>query len=65
LLVGPGVFLTYLLASLFGYVPRSAAEPGPWATLIALIPAMIGTYAGAATRWVLAQILGGRSLPDA
>ena len=62
LLVGPGVFLMYLLAGLFGYVSRAPAEPGPWATLIALIPALIGAYTGAGVRWVLGQLLGRSSL---
>lgn len=64
LLVGPGVFLMYVLAGVFGFAPRAPAEPGPWATLIALIPALFGTYAGAGVRLVLSQILGGNSSPQ-
>jgi hypothetical protein len=46
----PGV---YLLATGFGYQPVDTPSPGWYASILALIPAFIGAYAGAFGRVVI------------
>jgi hypothetical protein len=46
----PGV---YLLASSLGYQPVSLPSPGWYASILALIPAFIGAYAGALARLIM------------
>jgi hypothetical protein len=53
LIVGPGVPMVYLIATALGYHAKSVAEPGGDASLIALIPAFIGTYGGVLLRKVI------------
>jgi hypothetical protein len=45
--------LGYLLARAAGYLPAALPEPGWYASIIALIPAFIGAYAGALARVIL------------
>jgi predicted cobalt transporter CbtA len=52
LLMGVAVPLAYVVAPLLGVAPRAQPEPNLSATLIALIPAMIGAYAGVALRYL-------------
>jgi hypothetical protein len=53
LIVGLGVPVVYLIATALGYHARSVAEPGWYASLIALLPAFISTYGGALLRKVI------------
>jgi hypothetical protein len=50
----PGV---YLVARALGYQPVSPPSPGWYGSLIALIPAFIGAYAGALARFVLKGVI--------
>jgi hypothetical protein len=50
----PGV---YLVAHALGYQPVSPPSPGWYGSLIALIPAFIGAYAGALGRVAIKSIL--------
>lgn len=43
----------YLLARGMGYQPATPIEPGWYASILALIPAFIGGYAGALARIIL------------
>jgi hypothetical protein len=49
-LMAAAVPLAYVVAPVLGVTPRSQPEPNLAATLIALIPAFLGAYAGAALR---------------
>ena len=49
----PGV---YLLAHGLGYQPVSPPSPGWYASLLALIPAFIGAYAGVMLRMVAKKV---------
>jgi hypothetical protein len=51
ILVGSGVFLAYFAARLIGFHPKAPPEPTIYASLIALAPALLFAYLGAATRW--------------
>jgi hypothetical protein len=53
LIVGLGVPIVYLIATVLGYQSKSAAEPGWYASLIALIPAFVSTYCGVLLRKVI------------
>ncbi len=53
LIVGLGVPIVYLIATALGYSSKSVPEPGWYASLIALIPAFVSTYAGVLLRKVL------------
>ena len=53
IIVGLGVPIVYLIATTFGYQPKSLPEPGWYASLIALIPAFFSTYCGAFLRKAL------------
>ena len=46
----------YLVATQFGYQSVSPPSPGWYASLIALIPAFIGAYAGALARFTIARL---------
>ncbi|MFZ2097007.1 MAG: hypothetical protein WAV05_10250 [Anaerolineales bacterium] len=46
----PGI---YLLAPGLGYQPVSPPSPGWYASILALIPAFMGAYAGALTRLIV------------
>lgn len=50
IVVGLGVPVVYLISTALGYQPKSVPEPGWYASLIALIPAFIGTYGGVLLR---------------
>jgi hypothetical protein len=52
LLMGASIPLAYVLAPLLGIAPRAQPEPNIAATLLALIPAMLGAYGGKALRSV-------------
>jgi len=47
----------YLVARGLGYQPVSPPSPGWYASLIALIPAFIGAYAGALARFVINSLV--------
>lgn len=47
LLIALCIPAAYLIGSALGYQPVSWPKPGLYATLLALIPAFIGTYGGA------------------
>ncbi len=53
LIIGSSILFAHLLAALAGYKPPYPVEPNVFATLLALIPAFIGAYSGAAIRWML------------
>jgi hypothetical protein len=53
LIVGLCLPLSYLLSRSFGYLPQTMVEPGWYAAAIALIPALIGVYAGSFARFVI------------
>jgi NhaP-type Na+/H+ or K+/H+ antiporter len=55
IIVGLGVPLVYLIASALGYQSRSVPEPGWYASLIALIPALISAYSGVLVRKIMIQ----------
>jgi hypothetical protein len=55
----PGV---YLFARSQGYQPASPPNPGWYASLLAIIPALIGAYAGAIGRAMLNQTLAKHDL---
>ena len=46
----------YLFARSLGYQPFSPPSPGWYASLLALIPAFIGAYAGALGRVILSSV---------
>ena len=46
LILGASLFVGNIVFQAMGLQPRSAAEPGAYAALLALIPAFIGAYAG-------------------
>jgi len=46
----------YLVATSLGYQPVSPPSPGWYASLLALIPAFIGAYAGALGRVILNRV---------
>jgi len=50
LIVALSLPLVYLLGRALGYEPVSWPSPGLYATLLAIIPALIGTYAGVLLR---------------
>ena len=50
IIIGLGVPVVYLISTALGYQPKSVPEPGWYASLIALIPAFIGTYGGVLLR---------------
>ena len=53
LVVGLGVPIVYLIATVMGYQAKSVPEPGWYASLIALIPAFISAYCGVLLRKVI------------
>jgi cyanate permease len=53
IIVGLGVPIVYLIATAFGYQPKSPPEPGWYASLIALIPAFFSTYCGVLLRMAI------------
>jgi hypothetical protein len=61
IIVGLGVPAVYLAARALGYQPTSPPSPGWYASLIALIPAFIGAYAGALARLIINSL---RLRPD-
>ncbi len=56
LVIGSSILAAHLIASLAGYRPRYPVQPNVFATLIALVPALIGAYFGAAARWILKEV---------
>lgn len=57
LIVALGIPAVYLTARALGYQPVSLPSPGWYASLLALIPAFIGAYAGALGRFVLDKVI--------
>ena len=53
-IVGVGVFTAYAVTSLAHVVLKAPPEPNIYASLIALVPAFISAYIGAAARWIAA-----------
>jgi hypothetical protein len=53
IIVALGIPGVYLCARAMGYQPVSPPSPGWYASLLALIPAFIGVYAGALGRMVI------------
>lgn len=51
--VGVCIPIGYLLARMLGYLLPAPLEPGWYASIIALIPAFIGAYAGALGRLII------------
>lgn len=56
LILGLSFFLVNLIADLKGYKLREPIEPNVFATLIALVPAFIGAYAGVLFKWIYKRI---------
>ncbi len=56
LFIGSSILLFNLIASGFGLQPLEPIEPNVFATLIALIPAFIGAYAGAGGAYILKAV---------
>jgi len=56
IIVGLCIPLGYLISRAIGYLPQTPVEPGWYASVIALIPAFIGAYAGALGRFVINSI---------
>ncbi len=50
IIVGLGVPVVYLIATVLGYQSKSVPEPGWYASLIALIPAFVSTCCGVLLR---------------
>jgi hypothetical protein len=48
-----GIPVVYLIGCTLGFKPADAPQPNVFATLIALIPGLIGACAGAFARWLL------------
>ncbi len=57
IIVGLGVPGMYFVLRTLGYQSVGVPSPGWYASLIALIPAFIGAYFGAAGRWILHSML--------
>ena len=57
IIVGLGVPAVYLVARAMGAQPASLPSPGWYASIIALIPAFIGAYAGALGRWLFTKAM--------
>ena len=55
IILGLCIPLGYLIFSALGYKPAELPQPGVYASLIALIPAFIGTYGGALISKALAS----------
>jgi hypothetical protein len=56
IIVALGLPAVYLMARSLGYQPKSPPSPGWYASLLALIPAFIGAYAGALGRTILHKV---------
>ncbi|HSB65305.1 MAG TPA: hypothetical protein VLD65_01930 [Anaerolineales bacterium] len=56
IIVGLGLPSMYLILRTLGYHPFSPPSPGWYASLLALIPAFIGSYAGALGRVVINKV---------
>lgn len=56
ILIGGGIFSIQLIYIAFSVTPSSPAQPNIFAALIALIPAFIGAYTGAAARWLAHEL---------
>lgn len=50
ILIALGLPLAYSLFPLFGLLPKEQPNPGVYATLIALLPALVGAYGGVLIR---------------
>jgi hypothetical protein len=55
IIIGGGVFVIDGSLPLFGFVSRSVAQPNIFATLIAVIPAMIGAYTGVLIKYLFSS----------
>ncbi len=51
-IVGLGVFAAYAAAAAIHYPVKAPPEPNVYGSLIALLPAFITAYIGAAARWI-------------
>lgn len=52
MIVGLGVFAGYVVCNLIHYTVKAPPEPNIYASLIALVPALITAYIGAGARWL-------------
>lgn len=57
LILGLSIPAVYLIAIGIGYQPAEPPEPGWYASLIGLIPAFLGTYAGVSARKFFDKVL--------
>ncbi|MCU7495974.1 MAG: hypothetical protein HF314_17065 [Ignavibacteria bacterium] len=53
LITGSSILAAHLISPFWGLYPDYPVEPSVWATTIALIPAFLGAYIGAAAGWAL------------
>ncbi len=53
ILIGSGIFSSYVIRLALGVTPPFSPQPNAFAALIALIPAFIGAYTGVAARWLV------------
>lgn len=53
IIIGSSILAAHLISPFWGLYPDYPVEPGVWATAIALIPAFLGAYIGAAAGWAL------------
>lgn len=56
IIVALGIPAMYFLLRALGYQPVSLPSPGWYASLLALIPAFIGAYAGASSRVIFSKL---------
>ncbi|HZY44594.1 MAG TPA: hypothetical protein VFF70_07585 [Anaerolineae bacterium] len=56
IILGLSLFVTELIFPLFGLQPIDPPQPNVFATLFALIPAFIGTYAGVVARKITGSL---------
>ena len=54
IIVGIGVFASYVIAGIVHYPVKYPPEPNIYASLIALAPAFVAAYIGAGARWIAA-----------
>lgn len=55
LLVGSSILVAHLLSPVLGYHTMDPVEPNIWETSIALVPAFLGAYIGAAAGWAISS----------
>jgi hypothetical protein len=57
MIVALGLPAVYLVSRAMGYQPASPPSPGWYASLLAIIPAFIGAYAGVCVRLIMNRLL--------